>query len=118
MLRDGDRVDVNRIELAVRVDGSVQHPGLLDYAPGRTVDDYIQMAGGVARRGDVKSARLTRAGSGATVFARDIHRLEPGDFVYVPEKNDLEFWGIFRDVIIVTAQIATIVLVVNQLNHQ
>ena len=117
MLRNGDRINVSRIEMAVRVDGSVQHPGLLAYAPDRTVNDYIRMAGGASRRGDVNDARLTRAGTGTTVFARDVRRLEPGDFVYVPEKKDSQFWGNLRDVILVTGQVATVVLTVHQLTR-
>jgi polysaccharide export outer membrane protein len=117
LLRDGDRVDVGRLELSVRVDGSVQNPGLITYQPGRSVWDYIQMAGGPSHRGNANDARLTRAGSGSTLFARDVRTLQPGDFIFVPEKKDTDFWAIFRDVIIIAGQVATVVLVVHQLSH-
>lgn len=117
LLRDGDRVDVGRIELSVRVDGSVQNPGLISYLPGRTVQDYIDMAGGPSHRGNTNDARVIRAGTGTTLFARDVRSPEPGDFVWVPEKKDTDFWAIFRDVIIIAGQVATVVLVVHQLAH-
>ncbi|MGH7740462.1 MAG: SLBB domain-containing protein, partial [Candidatus Eiseniibacteriota bacterium] len=117
LLRDGDHVDVGRIELAVRVDGSVQNPGLIAFQSGRTVWDYIQLAGGPAHRGNVNDARVTRAGSGSTLFARDVRVLDPGDFIWVPEKKDTDFWAIFRDVIIIAGQVATVVLVIHQLSH-
>ncbi len=116
MLREGDHVDVGRLEMVVRVDGSVQHPGLIAYEAARTVSDYIRMAGGPSRRGNVGDARLTRAGTSATVFARDVRRPEPGDFIWVPEKKDTDLWAILRDAIIVTGQLATVVLVVDQLS--
>ena len=117
LLRDGDHVDVGRIEMAVRVDGSVQNPGLVAYVPGRSVGDYIRLAGGPSHRGNINDARVTHAGSGSTLFARDVRTLEPGDFIWVPEKKDTDFWAIFRDVIIIAGQVATVVLVVHQLSH-
>ena len=117
LLRDGDHVDVGRIEMAVRVDGSVQHPGLIAYAPGRSVWQYIELAGGPAHRGNVNDARVTHSGSGSTLFARDVRQLEPGDFIWVPEKRDTDFWLIARDIIIVAGQIATVVLVIHQLSQ-
>jgi protein involved in polysaccharide export with SLBB domain len=117
LLRDGDHVDVGRIELAVRVDGSVQNPGLVAYTPGRSVGDYVRLAGGPSHRGNINDARVTHAGSGSTLFARDVRTLEPGDFIWVPEKKDTDFWAIFRDVIIIAGQVATVVLVVHQLSH-
>lgn len=117
LLRDGDHVEVGRLELAVRVDGSVQSPGLIAYQPDRSVGDYIRLAGGPAHRGNVNDTRVTRAGTGSTLFARDVRVLEPGDFIWVPEKKDTDFWAIFRDVIIIAGQIATVVLVVHQLSR-
>ena len=115
MLRDGDRVDVGRLEMVVRVDGSVQRPGLVAYDSSRSLRDYIRMAGGPSRRGNSGDARLTRAGTSTTAFARDVRHLEPGDFVYVPERKDTDLWVIFRDLVIVAGQVATVVLVVHQL---
>lgn len=115
-LRDGDHVHVPRLELVVRVDGSVKSPGLVSFQGDWDAGDYIKMAGGPTRRGDVGDARLSRSGSSNTMFARDASRIEPGDFIWVPEKKDTSFWAVFRDVIIVTGQVATTILVINQLN--
>ena len=115
-LRNGDHVDVPRLELAVRVDGSVRSPGLVTFQGRRTAAEYIKMAGGPTRRGDVRDARLTHSGSTNTVFARDASRIEPGDFIWVPEKRDTSFWTLFRDAVIVTGQVATIILAINQLS--
>ena len=113
-LRDGDHVHVPRLELAVRVDGSVRSPGMVAFQAGWSAGDYIHMSGGTTRRGNAGDARLTHSGSSNTVFARDTHRIEPGDFIWVPERKDTSFWAVFRDVIIVTGQVATTVLVIHQ----
>jgi polysaccharide biosynthesis/export protein len=114
-LRDGDVVDVPRIEMAVRIDGNVKNPGLVDFVAGRSVDQYVWMVGGTTKRADWRGARLTRAGSSTSLYARDVKRVEPGDFIFIPEKKDTSIWTVMRDVIIVTGQVATVVLVVNQL---
>jgi len=116
-LRDGDQIHVPRLELVVRVDGSVRNPGLVAFQGEKwTAADYIKMAGGPTRRGDVPDARLSRSGSSNTIFARDARRIDPGDFIWVPEKKDSSFWLVFRDAIIVTGQVATIILVIDQLS--
>jgi protein involved in polysaccharide export with SLBB domain len=117
LLRDGDRIDVGRLELAVRVDGSVKNPGLLAFDERRSVSDYIKMAGGPTRRANTGDARLTRAGTGNTLFARDAETIEPGDFIWVPEKKETSFWSVLRDIVLVSGQVATIILVVDQLNR-
>src|SRR5262249_53265717 len=104
LVKDGDVVDVPRVEMAVRIDGLVKNPGLVDYVAGKSVDDYIWMVGGTTKRADWRGARLTRAGSSNSMYARDVRKVEPGDFIYVPEKKDTSFWTVMRDVIIVTGQ--------------
>jgi protein involved in polysaccharide export with SLBB domain len=115
-LRDGDRISVPRLELVVRVDGSVKNPGLVTYKGEWSASDYIEMAGGPTRRANVGDARVSRSGSSNTMFARDAHRIEPGDFIWVPEKKDTSFWIVFRDAVIVTGQVATVILVIDQLS--
>jgi protein involved in polysaccharide export with SLBB domain len=117
LLKDGDRIEVGRLELAVRVDGMVKRPGLIAYQEGLGVRDYVRLAGGPTARAAGGDMRLTRAGSSATQFARDVKKVEPGDFIWVPEKKDVNFWTVFRDVIIVAGQMATIVLVIDQLSQ-
>jgi protein involved in polysaccharide export with SLBB domain len=115
LLKDGDRIEIGRLELAVRVDGLVRRPGLVAYQAGLGVSDYVRLAGGTTARAASGDMRLTRAGSGATQYARDVKRVEPGDFIWVPEKKDVNFWVVLRDVVIVAGQVATVVLVVHQL---
>lgn len=117
MLRDGDRIDVPRLELAVRVDGSVKNPGLVTFEEGKSTSDYIHLAGGSTTHADVSGARITRAGSTTTLLARDVRRIEPGDFIWVPERKETNFWLVARDLVIVAGQVATIVLVIDQLNR-
>jgi protein involved in polysaccharide export with SLBB domain len=117
LLRDGDRMIVGRLELAVRVDGSVRSPGLVTFEEGRSVGDYIQLAGGLARRANLDDARVTRSGSNHTIMARDVRQIEAGDYIWIPEKKDTSFWSTFKDVMAVAGQTAAIILLIDQVTR-
>jgi protein involved in polysaccharide export with SLBB domain len=53
---DGDVVRVDRFVPTVRIEGQVKRPGYVDYAPGRTLSEYVDLAGGFTER----SARSSR----------------------------------------------------------
>jgi hypothetical protein len=74
------------------------------------------MAGGTTRRANESDARLTRASTGTTQLASDVKLVDPGDFIWVPEKKDASFWGVVKDVFAVAGQVATIVILVDTLS--
>jgi protein involved in polysaccharide export with SLBB domain len=117
LLRDGDHVAVERLQQSVRVDGSVKEPGLFQYATGRSVEDYIRLAGGTTTHANSSDARLTRAGSSSTLQAHDVRVVEPGDFIWVPEKKEVSTWSVFKDIMIVAGQAAAVILLVDNLSH-
>jgi protein involved in polysaccharide export with SLBB domain len=112
LLRDGDILLIDRESHAVRVDGQVLRPSLIEYQPGRSIEQYIRLAGGFGQRAWRGKIRVTRAGSNQTLFVRDVREVQPGDFIWVPEKNDVSFWSVFKDVITVAGAAATVILVV------
>jgi polysaccharide export outer membrane protein len=110
VLEPGDVIFVERRGHSVQVGGEVRWPGLLAFDPALHGNDYIKLAGGYSGRARESGTRLTRAASGQTILLKDAGRIEPGDLIYVPEKNDTHFWMVVRDVIIVLGSVATIVL--------
>ena len=116
LLRSGDIIEVERLELAVRVDGSVQRPGFVAYQTGLSVRDYLALVGGTTSRADMGGLRVTRAGSNETQRANSDWTIEPGDFIWVPEKKDTSFWDTFKDVIAVAGQVAAIVILLDTLS--
>lgn len=92
LLRNGDIVRVDRLVSSIRIDGEVRRPGMLEFQPGFKVDDYVRQSSGFTDRAWRSKVRVTRAVTGQTLYARDVPTLEPGDFVWVPEKPDRD-WG-------------------------
>lgn len=111
-LRDGDVVSVDRSVLAIRVDGEVRQPGLLNFVPGQSVYQYIERAGGLSNRAWRGKIRVTRVVTGQTLLARDVRTLDPGDFIWVPEKPDITQWERLKEMLVALAQVATIVIAI------
>jgi len=112
LLRDGDLVRVERLVNSIRIDGEVRHPGILSFRPGLGVDDYIRQAGGFTSRAWTRHVRVTRSVTGQVIPAQNISALDPGDFVWVPEKPDRTAWDHFSAFLTAMAQLATVVIAV------
>lgn len=97
VLEDGDRLFVPFKPATVNVIGSVYNKNAFIYKPGKTVSDYLRLAGGATRDGDKGRAFVIRA-DGSTVsrqqhnvlLSRNFNtlRLMPGDTIVVPERLD------------------------------
>jgi protein involved in polysaccharide export with SLBB domain len=115
LLRDGDVVTVDRLVNSIRIDGQVKRPGILTFRPGQAVRDYIQEAGGFTDRAWGSRVRVTRAVTGQTLPAGNVKSLDPGDFVWVPEKPDKTALDHFRDTLTALAQVATVIIAIRTL---
>lgn len=112
LLRDRDSVRVERLVSSVRVDGEVRRPGLVAYRAGRRVKDYLDEAGGYTDRAWPSRVRVTRAVTGQTLPARNVKTLDPGDFVWVPEKTDATFWDHAQKLLTAVVQVAAVIITV------
>ncbi len=117
LMLNGDVVRVQKLVTSIRVDGEVRHPGTLAFQPGLKVDDYIRQAGGYSNRAWHGKVRVTRSITGQTLYARDVTSLGPGDFVWVPEKPDLNLSQAGLSVLAAAASIATIALAIVTLDN-
>lgn len=97
VLEDGDRLFIPFRPVTVNVIGAVYNSNSFIYKPGKTVGDYLRLAGGSTKDGDKGRTFVIRA-DGSTV-SRQAHsrfylssfdslRLMPEDTVVVPEKLD------------------------------
>ena len=97
-----------------RIEGEVRRPGFVDYTPGRSLSEYIDMAGGYTDRASRRAVRVSRSLTGQVIPARSLKALQPGDFIWVPERRDVDAWGVFRDVVTVGGQIAVIIFTLSR----
>jgi polysaccharide export outer membrane protein len=94
-LQDGDSIFIPRFNAVVNVKGAVNSPVAVTYVPGRSLQYYVQAAGGATRKGDLRYAYVTQpngkveATSGKFIFRND-PRPRPGSTVFVPERDASE----------------------------
>jgi polysaccharide export outer membrane protein len=90
-LQDGDSLFIPRYNAVVNVQGAVNSPVSVTWAPGKTIEYYVRAAGGPSRKADIKRAYVTQPNG--KVEARNARFLLPdgipkpkaGSTVFVPE---------------------------------
>jgi polysaccharide biosynthesis/export protein len=115
LLRDGDIVTVDRLVNSIRVDGQVKRPGILTFRTGQVVRDYIQQAGGFTDRAWKSRIRVTRAVTGQVLPVGNVKSLDPGDFVWVPERPDKTNLDYLRETLTALAQVATVIIAIRSI---
>ncbi len=113
-LSDEDAVTVPPHSPFVSVIGRVVRPGLVPHSSGEGFDYYLDRAGGFAWRADRGGSFVVKGGTGATVKRGDVRDITSGDLIVVPTKRGIDFWQGFKDALVVTANLATIYLVIDQ----
>ena len=92
-LQDGDSLFIPRFSAVVAVQGAVNSPVSVTYAPGKSMEYYIRAAGGPSLKADLDRAYVTQPNG--KVEARQARFLlpdgvptpKPGSTVFVPEHD-------------------------------
>lgn len=115
-LKDGDFIFIPEKTATVIVSGQVVNPGLIAFEPDKDYKYYIEQAGGFdwnARKGKI---RLIRANSGKWVKPKKNTVIEEGDMLFIPEKAEFDYWQFTLDSLRILSQIATLIVVVQNLS--
>jgi protein involved in polysaccharide export with SLBB domain len=112
LLKDGDIINIPARSLVVKVSGNVVNPGLIEYEPGKDYAYYIKKAGGFSFKARKGKVRIIKGITGEWIKPSKSQRIDPGDAIWIPEKPDRDYWGFFKDAMIVLGNVATIYLVV------
>mgnify|MGYP001456149217 CR=1 FL=1 len=122
LLTDGSIVSVLPLENVVRVEGNVYNPGLITYSKGKTVNKYINLAGGpkpntlsskiYVKRSNGRIKKVTLLQGIGTI-------VRPGDSIFVPvneNPQDFDITSFIADLATTLANIAAILIVVDSQN--
>lgn len=88
VLHNGDVVVIATNPNRVFVYGQVNQPGYITYSPNKSLDWYVDQAGGYATGAKSGRARIIRGRTKVWVEDSDEY-VEPGDEVYVPRAPDI-----------------------------
>ena len=115
-LRDGDSLDVPKGPIGVRVLGAVNAAGELEWKPDRNLNYYLAEAGGMNKAGWKNRTVVIKARNGSQLRYQSSLPIDPGDVIFVPLKPSGQTnWDLFKDIIAVAAQVATVILVVQSI---
>jgi polysaccharide export outer membrane protein len=113
ILASGDSINIPEYNPIVRVEGAVNSPGAVAYAPGKSLDWYVNAAGGYTGIGDNRRAYVTQPNGKRegvkrrTVFADDVPKPKSGAVIFVPTKAAQEPGSNLAGVITTVAQVLT-----------
>jgi protein involved in polysaccharide export with SLBB domain len=124
ILAGGDSVHIPEYNPIIMVQGAVNSPGAVPYTPGKSLDWYVNAAGGYTQLSDKKHPYVTQANGKRQgvkrriILADNVPRPEPGAVVYVPAKRIQEqptnTVGVISTVAQVVTALVTLVIVANQ----
>ena len=124
ILAGGDSIHIPEFNPIVMVQGGVNSPGAVAYTPGKSLDWYVNAAGGYAQLGDKKRAYVTQPNGKRegvkrrVVFADDVPEPKSGAVVFVParvvEEQPSNVAGVIGAVASLVGALVTIVVVVAQ----
>lgn len=111
-LEDSDVLYVPSTKQTIAVMGEVQHAATHRYKEGLTIDQYLNMSGGVRERADDGRTYVVKANGSVMLPSRSIwfsseDKLQPGDTIIVPldteYKDNLSLWSQVTSIVYNTA---------------
>lgn len=116
LLEDGDYIYIPREVTTVQVSGAVMNPGAYPYVSGKTYEYYVEAAGGYTNNAFKRRMRIIKDDTGSWLKRDKEHIISNGDLIFVPEKEELDYMEMTRNVFTILAQLATVILAVDNMN--
>jgi polysaccharide export outer membrane protein len=124
ILAGGDSVYIPEYNPIVMVQGGVNSPGAVPYTPGKSLDWYVNAAGGYSQTGDSKHAYVTQPNGKRqgvkrrVVLADDVPKPNSGAVIFVPtrivQEQPSNIAGVIGTVAQVLTALVTIIVVARQ----
>ena len=118
ILAAGDSIHIPEYNPIVMVEGSVNSPGAVPYTPGKSLDWYVDAAGGYTQLSDSKHAYVTQpngkreAVKRRIVLADGVPKPKSGAVIFIPAKVVQEQPSNITGVISTVAQVLTALVTV------
>jgi protein involved in polysaccharide export with SLBB domain len=118
ILAGGDSIHVPEYNPIVMVEGAVNAPGAVPYTAGKSLDWYVNAAGGYTQAGDQRHAYVTQPNGKRegvkrrVVLADDVPKPQSGAVIFVPARVGQEAPSNITGVIATVAQVLTALVTV------
>ncbi len=115
-LKNDDLIVVPAKTYAVNIIGQVKYPGVQEWMPGKGLKYYIKKAGGYNEGAWKKKISINKIASGVFVEP-DKTSIEMGDTIFVPQKPERDVYELVRDIVLITSQAASVIMLMVQTNY-
>ncbi|MFO7660895.1 MAG: hypothetical protein R6V77_08275, partial [Candidatus Cloacimonadaceae bacterium] len=112
VLREGDELYVPEVLNGVWVAGQVRNPGLVTWQQDMKWKDYLQLAGGYANNRKSQGTRIIRTRSGNWIKPTNKVQINPGDVIFVPDKEERYTWDYVKEAILIASQLLTVLIAI------
>ncbi|MBD3383582.1 hypothetical protein GF407_01535 [candidate division KSB1 bacterium] len=114
-LLNGDIIIVPTVGQTIRVNGQVVNPGLYPHHSGKTMQYYIQLAGGYNWRAHKSKIRIIKSKHGEWMKGNSDAIIEEGDEIFVPQKPVRDWWEILGETVAIAYQLAAIFIFIENI---
>lgn len=110
-LNRGDVVYIPEAMEYIEILGAVIHPGRYPFIREYSVDNYIQLAGGITETA-TKDRYIVRHSTGQRIPLKNNSVIENGDVIFIAEKMEYSKWERFKEIMAVAGQAAALIVVI------
>ncbi|MCF7919532.1 MAG: SLBB domain-containing protein [Candidatus Cloacimonetes bacterium] len=114
-LEDNDYIYIPHKVTTVEVSGAVMNPGAYKFTAGKNYEYYVALAGGYTNNAYKIKTRIISGDNGVWQKKNKKTVIEQGDMVFVPEKQEVDYWLRTKDVFSILAQLATVILAIQSM---
>ena len=113
-LRSGDQITIPKKGQMIQLLGMVKKPGLIPYEPGKKISYYVKKAGGYIKNVDKSEIRIINPETGIWIKVGQREVVMLGDTIFIPEKPQIIYWDMFKDLLSVASQAVTLYIIIQK----
>ncbi len=80
---------------------------MIPYEPGKKINYYVKKAGGYIKNADKSEIRIINPETGIWIKVGQREVVMLGDTIFIPEKPQIIYWDMFKDLLSVSSQAVT-----------
>ncbi len=113
-LETGDAIYIPMYFGEVEIIGGILYPGRYPFKPGIHALEYINIAGGLTKSAN-GNIYIVNAQTGVRISSKKVKMINNGDTIFIDEIIEYRKWERFLEIMAVTGQIATTIIVIQNI---
>ena len=111
-----DIIHIPEVQNFIEIVGGVKHPGRYPHYEGLKIGEYINNAGGKTKKASRKKY-VIKSGTGQRLPYVSQTIINKGDVIFIPEKEEVNFWQLFKDILSTAGSIGTLIILIQNVGQ-